>query len=314
MSPTPLRILVAGGGVAALEAILALRALGGERVTIELLAPGDDFAPRAASVLSPFTGQPAPRVPLDRLPALGVRRHRGALAAVDPEAHKVRTTDGGELGYDRLIVAPGARAVDGVPGATQFRGPVSAGAVEGALRVAQDSALFVLPPGFGWPLPVYELALLAARDYGHLLEIAVVSPEPRPLDMFGPVASDALARLLHRAGVTFIGETIASEVLGKALATRTGLIGADAVIALPRLRGPFLEGLPADAEGFIAIDEHARVIGSPPAPDVFAAGDVTTEPVKQGGLATQQADAAAEMIATEAGAPVTPQPCRRVLR
>ena len=37
-------------------------------------------------------------------------------------------------------------------------------------------------------------------------------------------------------------------------------------------------------------------------PDVFAAGDATAEPVKQGGLATQQADAAAEAIAAEAGA------------
>ena len=63
--------------------------------------------------------------------------------------------------------------------------------------------------------------------------------------------------------------------------------------------------------GFIEIDEHARVRG---VPDVFAAGDATTEPIKQGGLATQQADAAAEQIAAEAGAPVAPRPFRRVLR
>ena len=49
-------------------------------------------------------------------------------------------------------------------------------------------------------------------------------------------------------------------------------------------------------------------------PDIFAAGDATDQPVKQGGLATQQADAAAELIAAEAGARVTPQPFRRVLR
>ena len=49
-------------------------------------------------------------------------------------------------------------------------------------------------------------------------------------------------------------------------------------------------------------------------PDVFAAGDATDQPIKQGGLATQQADAAAELIAAEAGARVTPRPFRRVLR
>src|SRR4051812_569348 len=65
MSPTPLRVLVAGGGVAALEAVLALRALAGDRVAIELLAPSDDFVQRQSSVLSPFSGEPAPRVPLD---------------------------------------------------------------------------------------------------------------------------------------------------------------------------------------------------------------------------------------------------------
>ena len=48
--------------------------------------------------------------------------------------------------------------------------------------------------------------------------------------------------------------------------------------------------------------------------DVFAAGDITSFPVKQGGIAAQQADAAAEMIAANAGADLTPQPFRPVLR
>lgn len=48
--------------------------------------------------------------------------------------------------------------------------------------------------------------------------------------------------------------------------------------------------------------------------DVFAAGDVTDFPIKQGGIATQQADAAAQAIAARAGAPVEPEPFRPVLR
>jgi sulfide:quinone oxidoreductase len=47
---------------------------------------------------------------------------------------------------------------------------------------------------------------------------------------------------------------------------------------------------------------------------VFAAGDATTFPLKQGGLATQQADAAAEAIAAELGVAVEPVPFRPVLR
>jgi sulfide:quinone oxidoreductase len=126
------------------------------------------------------------------------------------------------------------------------------------------------------------------------------------------VASDALARLLHAARVQFIGDTVATEAVEDALLTSDDrMLAADAVIALPRLRGPHIEGLPSDAHGFIETDAHGRVLG---VPDVFAAGDATSEPVKQGGLAAQQADAVAETIAAEAGAPIDPQPRRRVLR
>ena len=42
------------------------------------------------------------------------------------------------------------------------------------------------------------------------------------------------------------------------------------------------------------VDQHGRVVGLD---DVFAAGDITTFPVKQGGIMTQQAFVAAEAIA-----------------
>src|SRR3954469_10232381 len=304
-----MRVLVAGGGVAALESVLALRSLAGDRVTVELLAPGAEFTHRPYSVRSPFSGDPAPQV---SFAGTNVRHHRGALAEVDADRHEVRTTDGGRLSYDRLVVATGAQPVEGVHGATLFRGPVSAGAVEGALREARERVIFTVPAAASWTLPVYELALLAAHERPNGPELMVVAPEPRPLDLFGPVASDAVARLLDRAGIEFVGESAADAVLGGALLLRDGrLLSADAVIALPQLRGRRVAGLPADAEGFIAIDEHGRVTGIP---DVFAAGDVTAGPIKQGGLAAQQADAAAEAIAAEDGAPITPQPCRRGLR
>lgn len=301
-----LRVLIAGGGVAALEAALALRAVAGDRVTVELLAPGTQFPHRPLSVRSPFSGEPAPQISFERVP---VTHHRGALAGVDAERREVRTTDGGRLPYDRLIIAAGARSVEAVHGATLFRGPVSAGAVEGALRDAQERVLFALPGDTAWALPIYELALLAARERPDGPELTVVTPEPRPLDLFGRTASDAVARLLDRAGVEFLGETVADSVLGHALLTRDGrLLTADAVIALPRLEPREIAGLP---DGFLEIDEHARVVG---VADVFAAGDGTAGPVKQGGLATQQADAAAEQIAAEAGAGNEPRPYRPVLR
>jgi sulfide:quinone oxidoreductase len=308
-SSSPLKVLVAGGGVAALEAVLALRSLAGDRVRLELLSPAADFAQRPYSVRAPFGGEPAPEGSFDRT---HVTHHRGALAVVDAERRVVVTTDGGTLRYDRLIVATGAQPVPAVPGTTLFRGPISAGAVEAVVRGARKRAIFAVPGEATWTLPVYELALLAAAQLDDPPSLMVVSPEPRPLDVFGTIASDAVARLLDAAGVEFLPGAAPDSRLGDALLLRDGrVVAADAVVALPRLIGRRVDGLPADADGFIAIDEHARVPG---AAGVYAAGDITAGPVKQGGLASQQADAAAEAIAAEAGADIEPRPYRPVLR
>jgi sulfide:quinone oxidoreductase len=88
-------------------------------------------------------------------------------------------------------------------------------------------------------------------------------------------------------------------------------IAADAVVAGPRLSGPQLGGIPRNRNGFVPTDLLGRVRG---APDVYAAGDLTAFPIKQGGIAAQQADAAAEAIAAAAGAGVEPKPFQPVLR
>ena len=93
--------------------------------------------------------------------------------------------------------------------------------------------------------------------------------------------------------------------------TPDGRIEAAAVVALPRLEGPRLPGVPCDPSGFVPTDEYGRV-GSEV--DVYAAGDLTQFPLKQGGIATQQADAAAASIAAQVGAAVEPTPFKPVLR
>jgi hypothetical protein len=85
----------------------------------------------------------------------------------------------------------------------------------------------------------------------------------------------------------------------------------DRLITLPQPEGPRLFGLAHDKYGFIPVDSHGRVSG---VDEVHAAGDVTAFPLKQGGLAAQQADAIAEVIAGEPGVPLTPKPFSPVLR
>jgi sulfide:quinone oxidoreductase len=84
MSERP-KILIAGGGVAALEALLALHELVGRRVRLELLAPGMEFLNRPASVAEPFgLGGPA------RVAFADVRRRSGrsCAACCSPAAHR----------------------------------------------------------------------------------------------------------------------------------------------------------------------------------------------------------------------------------
>ena len=88
-------------------------------------------------------------------------------------------------------------------------------------------------------------------------------------------------------------------------------LDADAVVALPTLAGPELPGVPCDRAGFVPTDEFGCVLGLT---DVYAAGDMTQVAVKQGGIATEQADAVASAIAADAGAAVEPTAFRPVLR
>ena len=58
----PTNVVVAGGGVAAIEAILALHDAAGDRVSITLVAPQEDFLYRPMSVGEPFAlGHPLRR-------------------------------------------------------------------------------------------------------------------------------------------------------------------------------------------------------------------------------------------------------------
>ncbi len=144
------------------------------------------------------------------------------------------------------------------------------------------------------------------------MRLSLVTPEDAPLELFGTAASQATSALLEDHNVELrTGNYPAQFRAGRLALVPGGSIRAERVVSLPRLGGPRLAGLPADAEGFIPVDLHGRVDGQH---DVYAAGDATNSPIKQGGLATQQADAAAAAIAAAAGAPVDPTPFRPVLR
>jgi sulfide:quinone oxidoreductase len=185
------------------------------------------------------------------------------------------------------------------------------------LLKGKERVAFVVPPSGTWPLPIYELALMSRRRAQELgmreLALTVVTPETAPLIIFGTVASEAVAGLLAARGIEVETATRAHESEDGELILSPGdrRLDAEAILALPEMVGPEIPGLPADDRGFIPIDENARVKG---VDDVYAAGDGTTFPIKQGGLGTQQADAAAEQMAARFGAPIDPRPFHPILR
>jgi sulfide:quinone oxidoreductase len=321
MKDPPLKVMIVGGGVAALEALIALRNLAEERVQLQLVTPHAEFAYRPLAVAEPFgLGEPR-RYDLVRIAQEhGAALHLAELVAVDADARAIQTRDGRSLGYDVLLLAVGARPTVSIPGSVMVQGPGYTSRFRTVLRELEERrvrrVVFAVPSGASWPLPLYELALMTAARVAERglrkVELSVVTPESEPLELFGPAASAALRELLDDRGVELHTARYPSDFRGGELTlVPSGGLAAERVVSLPRLRGPEIRGLPYDAEGFVPVDLHGLVQGEH---DVYAAGDATTCPIKQGGVAAQQADAAAEAIAARAGADVDPKEFRPVLR
>ena len=315
------RIVVAGGGVAAVEALLAIRDLIGPLVAVELIAPERQLVHRPSSVGVPFGfGAPTP-LDIDALAArLEVDVRRSVLVGADPERSVALTEGGEEIAYDWLLIAVGAVPRPVLQGAVTYAGPADGQRLETVLKTAAETPghrlVFALPAKAAWPLPLYELAAMSAielRNRGVAEPaITVVTPEQEPLWVFGRSGAQAVREMLEARGVELRTGVTPQAVLEGALALSSGeTIPQDDVIALPILEGPRLIGLPADEDGFLPIDVHGRLTGMR---NVYAAGDATTFPIKQGGLATQQADAAVEHIALNLGARTHATPFRPVLR
>ena len=313
------QVVIVGGGVAGLETLLALDDLAGERVALTLVAPQPDFVYKPLLVEEPFDLGPAERHELEPLTAeKGAEFVLSAVSSVRPEDHVVELDDGSTLQYDYLVVCAGGRFKPAIGGATTFPGGevFSADGLLDRAEAKDHRIAFIVPAGVTWSLPLYELALMTQRRAAERrvdAKIAVITPESAPLAIFGPAPSAAVGELLAARGIQLFTNSTVRDLGGAGITLNPGdrRIGPSESIALPRMEGPRIDGLPADEGGFIPVDDHGRVKG---VEDVYAAGDGTNFPIKQGGLGTQQADAVAAHIAHRVGARETPEPFRPILR
>ncbi|HEU4975446.1 MAG TPA: FAD-dependent oxidoreductase [Baekduia sp.] len=316
----PLRVVIAGGGVAALEAAVALRSRAPARIAITLVAPHDDFSYRPLTVAEPFGLAPRRHHRLSELCAgLDAGLVLDAVAAVDADGHVVRTAGHRDIPYDVLLVAVGARAYPAFEHGIAFDRETAPEDFDDVLADLDDGLVphvaIVVPDGVTWTLPAYELALLlqarAERRHPDAVCVSVITHEPRPLAVFGQRAAAEVGALLDASRVVVHPGVHADVVTPTALRVAGAWMSTDRIVALPILEGPRIAGLPHDEHGFVPVDEQCRVVG---VPDVHAAGDGTTVAIKQGGLAAQQADAAAAAIAARAAGRPAPAPEAMVLR
>ncbi len=318
----PNHVVIAGGGVAAVECALALHDLAGDRVRLTIIAPEPDFALRPMRTAEPFSRGHVRRHALEDLAAhVGAELIADTVVSVDAARHTLLRAGDQTVAYDALVLAVGAQRRTAFQHALTFTGDRSTLPFNGLLADIDEgytrAISFVVPPGTTWPMPLYELALMTAQEAWAMgiedIKLQLVTPEESPLALFGPSVSTAVAKLLDQANVAFYGGSYVREGDDGRLEVLPGGTPLDSqrVVALPTIEGRAIDGVPADDHGFVSVDTHGRVTSLT---DVYAAGDGTTFPVKQGGLACQQADAVAEVLAAAAGADVHLTPFHPFLR
>lgn len=317
--PNPVAVVIAGGGVAGLESALALREILHDRIDLTIVSCSEQFSIRPLEVGVPFgLGKPHQHDVAAMADRLGMRFVPGSLQSVDGAAGEVELASGDRLRFDHLLIAVGATSRPPSPFGVVFeRGDPG---FEEALGDLQEGLIshvaFVVPRSVSWPLPAYELALMtvawgaAARGEG--VRVTLVTHEPSPLAMFGPAASAGVADRLRGGEIGFAGGHDPELVSDTVVRTGSRQLVADRVVVLPELAGPAVGGIPHN-RGFARVDPWGRVEETP---HVLAIGDAADRPIKQGGLAAQQAVVAANVIAAEIlgrCAPPVPQPVLRGL-
>jgi sulfide:quinone oxidoreductase len=320
-APTPFEVVIAGGGVAALEAALALRDLAGDRVSLKLIAPKPRFVYRPMTVREPFSFGTARQYPLREIADdIEVELIEDALESVDPSARTTRTESGREDRYDALMLGLGATVHARYEHVITIDDRRLDELLHGLVQDVEDGYVkrlaFVAPAPMAWPFPLYELALMTARrayDMNIELAITILTPEDSALAVFGEGVSRAVTDLLAENQIEVITSAYCEIPQQGQIEISPGdrRLEVDRVVSLPQLEGPAVPGLPKGPNGFILVDEHCRVRGLE---REFAAGDAIDFAIKYGGLASQQADVAARAIAALAGAPVEPEPFHPTVR
>ena len=223
--------------------------------------------------------------------------------------------------YDQLVLATGAKAVPAYRDALTFGEDPAEERLHGLLADLEQGyakrVAFVVPGEAAWTLPLYEIALMTARQVWGMgidgVQFTLVTPEERPLAMFG-AAGERRGRGDARRRGHRVRRPAPIRASGAATWSPTPAAGASTSTASSRCRssaGAALPGVPADGTGFIPVDAHGRVAAHPAStPRVTASTSRSSRAASRRSRPTRSPQA----IAARAGADVEPEPFRPVLR
>jgi sulfide:quinone oxidoreductase len=331
-------VCVVGAGTAGLEGLLAARQQLGANVELSLIAPEREFRYRPMRAGSLFRPSPERGLAIaDLVAQIGATWVVDRASVVREAERSVLTRDGDVVGFDFLLLAPGARSRRALRqgyvwerGADpSFLDQIILDLVAGKVR----SVAVAIPRGARWPLPAYELALVLAWTAMRTdATVTLITAEPKPVGGLGRAATDMVVGELDAAGVEtvcgvdlvdapqpdsgprdlggviLVPERAADEadaLIGKPTSPARVRLGTgstaifDRLISLPTVIGPLIGGVAADAGGFVEVDEALKVCGSQ---RVWAAGGCIAAALEHSALAAQQADAAIAAIAVANGA------------
>jgi NADH dehydrogenase FAD-containing subunit len=281
-----MRIVVVGGGIAGVEAVLALAAtLPGARIVLLTRSPVLRILPNLVYV--PF-GVPAEQVDIDLEATLAGHDHcevtYGSVSEVDADRRVVVLTDGRRIPWDALVAAPGTipdptsgRRLRSLADAEELRDELE---VLAAAPWASDVVIRVLPDS-SWSAPAYELAFLAdvwlrAVDRREEVDLVVVTDEREPFELLGPEPVQAVDDELSMRSI---------EVMRGMQPQRIEMIDGDLVVDVGGLDAARIRGIPGrSSSGFYETDDSCRV-----ARDVYVVGDAAGFPIKAGFATAWQA-------------------------
>jgi NADH dehydrogenase FAD-containing subunit len=316
------RVLILGGGFAALETAFLLRMRARDEVDISLVSDNENFVFRPNSIYVPFGTDPDSLLvdlakPLHRR---DINFHHSAVEEVDPDGRLVTLASGERLRYDKLVIATGAAMAPAeVPGLSEHAATIWTAdsmldvrkrferVAERQRAGEQPRVLFLVPPNNKCAGPLYEVVLmfetwLRRNDTRSGVDIAWSTYENTYIQAFGPRLHDVVNDEFSERGIAgHTAETVTEVLPGEVRYADGSKREFDELIAFP----PYVSALryaslPSDERGFIATELTTRRVAGHD--DIYAPGDAGDFPVKQAFLAFLQADAVADHIASVVGA------------